>query len=70
MKIFIVTSEQDGETKKEAGTTTTDIRRTTRYFAANCIERVWVALEPIRRNTEETIIEIREAAPAITILTD
>jgi predicted DCC family thiol-disulfide oxidoreductase YuxK len=70
VKIFVVISEQDGETKKEAGTTTTDIRRTTRYFAAHTIERVWSALEPVRRTSQETIVEIREAAPAITILTD
>lgn len=70
MKIFIVVSEHDGETKKEPGTTTTEIRRTTRYFAAETIERVWTALDLVREAGQETIIEIREAAPAITILTD
>ena len=70
MKIFIVVSEHDGKTKKEpAGTTTTEIRRTTRYFAAETIERVWSALDLVREAGQETIIEIREAAPAITVLT-
>lgn len=69
MKIFIVVSETEGETKKEPGKTSTDIHRATSYFAAHTIERVWTALEPKRR-AGEVIVEIREAAPAIYILTD
>ena len=68
MKIFIVISEQDGETKKEPGTRITDIYRTTRFFAACTIERVWDALASVRLDGQETIIEIREAAPAVIIL--
>jgi len=70
MKIFRVLSEQDGETKKDQGKTTTDIHRTTRYFAADTIERVWDALEPVRNVGRETITEIAEVAPTIIILND
>ncbi len=69
MKIFRVVFEQDGETKKEPGKTTTDIHRTTIFFAAHTIERVWKALEQ-KRWSGEVLVEISEAAPAITILTD
>lgn len=69
VKIFRVTSETEGETKKEPGKISTDIHRVTSYFAAHTIERVWKALEP-KRKCGEVIVEISEAAPAITILTD
>ena len=69
MKIFVVVSETEGETKKEPGKTSTDIHRVTSYFAANTIERVWEALEP-KRQTGEVIVSIQEAAPAVYILTD
>ena len=70
MKVFIVLTERDGETKKVLGETTTRIIRTEKRYAANTIEEVWAAAtdEPSVASGEETLIGIYEEHPAITIL--
>lgn len=70
MKVFRVTTERDGDTTKEPGKTTTEIKRESLLFAAETIGRVWVAIDWIRQDPDLTIVEIAEVAPAIHLVRD
>ena len=68
MKIFRVVTEKDGETTKEQGKTTTELRREELRYAAETMQDVWVAIEWIRNDQEKTLLAIIEEAPAVTVL--
>ena len=69
MKIFRVVTEQDGETIKEPGKLTTELRREELRYAAETMQEVWKAIEWILNGEEKIVIAIIQEAPAVTVLT-
>ena len=67
MKVFVVTTDRDGDTTKVPGRTETEVIRTERRFAAEIIDDVWNAA-PIFVTSDEEIVAIYEEHPAIIIL--
>ena len=68
MKVFRVVTEYDGKSIKDSGVTRTELIREQILFASETMTNVWEAIEWMRLDPERTIVEISEAAPAITIL--
>ena len=70
MKVFSLITERDGETKKEPGRATTEIKRIERLYAANTIQNVWdyVTKIEIFQKEGEVIQSLSEVAPAIHVL--
>lgn len=69
MKVFLVVTEKDGETKKEPGGSSTEIIKSQYRYAAESIEQVWEAFKNKgTAGTEETLVAIYEEASAITVL--
>lgn len=68
MKVFRVVTEYDGKSIKDSGVTRTELIREEILFASETMIDVWEAIEWMRLDPERTIVEISEAAPAITIL--
>lgn len=69
MKVFRVVTERDGETTRGPGKTSTELVRETLLYAADTMQEVWDAIEWLRSDPERTLVELIEAAPAITVLT-
>jgi hypothetical protein len=68
MKVFIVLTETDGETTREPGKVSTEIKRVERRYAAEYIQQVWAEIEHTLDLEAETLIAIIEEHPAITVL--
>ena len=68
MKVFLVVVENDGETTREPGMVSTEIKRMDIRYSAESIEQVWNAIEWLRNDPERTIMAIVEESPSITVL--
>jgi len=68
MKVFLVITEQDGETRKEDGDIITKIEKRHYRYAAETIEQVWQHHNKIHCVMEEEIVTIHEEHSAIIVL--
>ena len=68
MKVFLVVFENDGETIREPGRVSTEIKRMDIRYSADSMEQVWNAIEWLRNDPECTIMAIVEESPSITVL--
>lgn len=68
MKVFRVVTERDERTIKEPGVTETIIRREEYRYAAEKIQQVWEAIQPMLSDEECLVIAVIEEHPAITLL--
>ncbi len=68
MKLFQLQWEEDGETTKEPGRTSTKITRHTAYYAASSMLDVWDATKWIREDPERTYVSLAEVAPLVTVV--
>jgi hypothetical protein len=68
MKVFLVITEQDGETRKEDGETITKIEKRQYRYAALTMEQVWQWHNKVYGGMEEEIVTIHEEHPAIIVL--
>lgn len=68
MKVFLVTTEQDGRTIKAPGISETERKRFEYRYGADTMQQVWDAIAFLRENPEVDILAIHEEYPAITII--
>jgi len=67
MKVYSLITERDGETTKEPGLATTEIKRIERLYAATEFREVWQFAVDFETDGE-TIISIAEVATAIHVI--